>query len=134
MMLISTIEGWDVTTVTVIGTVICGIITALSVAIVKILGAVQELKVAAIKAAEERNRAVYVAEKAAEKTAENAVKLSEIGAHTNGNLDAMSKRLDGALQRIDDMHKAALAQATGAAPSHKAETEDNPGNVKNAEK
>lgn len=98
-------EGWDAATITIVGAVVCTIITALSVAIVKILGALQEMKVALIKAADDRA-------KVAEKTAENSDKLNAIGAKADGTLSDMGKRLDDALRRMDEMQKAALVKAT----------------------
>lgn len=103
-------EGWDAATITVIGAVATAIITTASVAIVKVLAALQEMKLALIKA--EQDRAA-----AATKVAENTSKLSEIGKSTDGNLSEMSKRLDLALARIDEMQKAAASNSFSQASS-----------------
>lgn len=103
-------EGWDAATITVIGAVATAIITTASVAIVKVLAALQEMKLALIKA--EQDRAA-----AATKVAENTSKLSEIGKSTDGNLSEMSKRLDLALARIDEMQKAAASNSFTQAAS-----------------
>lgn len=95
-------EGMDAATITIIGTVACAIITSLTVAIVKILGALQALKVALVEAKQERSAV-------AEKVTKSDEKLVSIGASTDGNLSAMSRRLDEALTRIDNMQKAAAS-------------------------
>lgn len=100
-------EGWDAATITVIGAVATAIITTASVAIVKVLAALQEMKLALIKAEQDRASA-------ATKVAENTSKLSEIGKSTDGNLSAMSARLDLALMRIDEMQKAAASTASSS--------------------